>query len=146
MYGFWREPSAVLSLGTNARSRRQKPLFPILNTFLACDPPPVPCPPLAEMRAIVASQMDNPLLLEASIDGVPVQAVSSYRAASSVFSLQLSADNVFGAPAGVYEPAVAEGYYLLVTPLSPGPHTIHFKGIGNDGFTTEATYNLTVVR
>ena len=120
--------------------------FPILNTFFACDPPPAPepCPPLADMRESVASQMNNPLLLEASIDGVPVQAVSSYRAASSVFSLQLSADNVFGAPAGTYEPAVADGYYLLVTPLTRGQHTIHFKGTANFGFTTEATYNLTV--
>ena len=119
--------------------------FPILNTFQACDPPPAACPPLADLRELVASQMNNPLLLEASIDGVPVQAVSSYRAASSVFSLQLAADNVFGAPAGTYEPAVADGYYLLVTPLTRGQHTIHFKGTtGDDSFTTEVTYNLTV--
>jgi hypothetical protein len=123
----------------------KKLFFPILNTFQACDPPPATCPPLADLRAFVASQMDNPLLLEASIDGVPVQAVSSYRAASSVFSLELSADNVLGAPAGTYEPAVADGYYLLITPRKKGQHTIHFKGTtGDNSFTTEVTYNLTV--
>jgi hypothetical protein len=120
--------------------------FPILNTFFACDPPEAmtACPPLSDIRAFLAGIMNNPLLLEASIDGVPVQALASYRAASSVFSLQLPADNVFGAPAGTYEPAVADGYYLLVTPGTPGPHTIKFKGIGNDGFTVEVTYHLTV--
>ena len=122
----------------------KKLFFPILTTFFACDPPPASCPPLADIRAFVADQMNNPLLLEASIDGVPVQAVSSYRAASSVFSLLLSEDNVLGAAEGTYEPGVADGYYLLLTPRKKGQHTIHFKGIGSDGFTTEATYNLTV--
>jgi hypothetical protein len=118
--------------------------FPILNTFFACDPPPAVCPPLSDIRAFLAGLMDNPLLLEASIDGVPAQALGSYRVASSVFSLELPADNVFGAPAGTYEPAVTDGYYLLVTPRTPGSHTIHFKGTDNGGNTFEATYYLTV--
>jgi hypothetical protein len=118
--------------------------FPILNILYACDPPPAVCPPLADIRTLLAGFMNNPILLEASIDDVPVQALVSYRAASSVFSIGLQADNVLGAPPGTYEPAAADGYYLLVTPLTPGTHTIYFKGIGSDGFTSEATYNLTV--
>jgi hypothetical protein len=43
-----------------------------------------------------------------------------------------------------YVPAVADGYWLLVTPLTPGEHTIYFKGINNAGFTVEVTYFLTV--
>jgi hypothetical protein len=75
--------------------------FPLLNTVYACDAPPAACPGgVAALRAAAAAEMDAPLLLEASIDGVPVQALSSYRAASSVFSLELAADNVLGAAAG----------------------------------------------
>lgn len=122
----------------------KKLFFPILNTFYACDPAPAFCPSVADQRAFLAGLMDNPMTLQASIDGVPVQSLSSYRAASSVFSLTLPADNPFGAPAAIYEPAVADGYYLLLTPLTPGAHTIYFKGTDNSGNTFEATYNITV--
>ncbi len=113
--------------------------FPILNSAWACELPPAFCEGVEVLRANAAADMNNPTLLEASIDGVPVQALESYRATSPVFSIEL----LFGA-AGPFEPAVADGYWLLVTPRTPGSHTIHFKGIRHDGFETEVTYNLTV--
>jgi hypothetical protein len=58
----------------------------------------------------------------------------------------MPAGNVFGLPAGSYQPAVADGEYLLLNPLPPGHHTISFGGTGFLGapFSVETTYNLTV--
>ena len=62
------------------------------------------------------------------------------------FSLTLPADNFFGVPAGIYAPAVADGVYLLLRPLTPGSHTITFgcKGFLAGEFSQEITYHLTV--
>jgi hypothetical protein len=97
--------------------------------------------------------------LHASIDGVTVAnldpATTPYRACAGPvarcsappFSLFLPAGNLFGAPEGTYEPAVADGFYLLLAPLSPGPHTISFGGTGEflgGPFSQDITYHLVV--
>jgi hypothetical protein len=97
--------------------------------------------------------------LHATIDGVPVgnldPASTPFRACAGPdarcsapdFSLTFPADNLFGLPADTYAPAVADGFYLLLAPLPPGPHTINFGGTGLFGgsqFSQDITYNLTV--
>jgi hypothetical protein len=97
--------------------------------------------------------------VHAAIDGVPVQnlnpANTPYRAcagpvakcSAASFGLTLPADNLFVLPAGTYAPAVADGFYLLVAPLTPGPHTINFGGTGTLGggpLVEEITYHLFV--
>ena len=63
----------------------------------------------------------------------------------------LFADNLFGLEPGVYGPAMTIGYYLMVKPLRPGTHTIHFSGLHPNGpgeeddFSLDVTYNITVV-
>lgn len=97
--------------------------------------------------------------LYATVDGVPVPkldpATSPYRACAGPrrqcarpFSFTFDAENLFGLPAGTYEPAVADGFYLLLPPLSPGPHTVSFGGTGNLGgpFSVNVVYNLRVGR
>jgi hypothetical protein len=61
------------------------------------------------------------------------------------FSVTLPTNNVFGAPAGVYT-TVQKGYYLLLAPLPPGEHTIHFTASGyyNGDVLQDVTYRLTV--
>jgi hypothetical protein len=56
------------------------------------------------------------------------------------------AKSLFGLPSGRYEPAVADGFYLLLPPLTPGPHTLTFGGSGNlaGPFTQSVVYHLTV--
>jgi hypothetical protein len=94
----------------------------------------------------------------ASIDGVPVgnldPANTPYRACAGPvsqcsarwFSVTLPNDNLFGLTAGTYTPAVADGVYLLLPPLTPGRHTITFGGTGylSGTFSQDTTYNLTV--
>jgi hypothetical protein len=95
--------------------------------------------------------------LHSSIDGVPVSnlnpATTPYRACAgpvpgcaAPYTLTFPADNFFGLPAGAYAPAVADGVYLLLTPLAPGPHTINFGGTGffSGQFQQDITYHLTV--
>jgi hypothetical protein len=78
---------------------------------------------------------------EASIDGVAVQNLSHYRFQSPVTQYRLPNDNVFtvlfdfSVPAGTYAPAVSDGYWLLLKPLTPGVHDIvreNFSGTGTD--------------
>jgi hypothetical protein len=57
----------------------------------------------------------------------------------------LPADNVLGAPAGTTSLAVDAGVYLMLTPLSPGSHTIHVRGTFDEfDFTIDTTFNITV--
>ena len=70
------------------------------------------------------------------IDGVAIANLSNYFVdplTGATFSLTLPTGNIFGAPAGIYEPAAAGGLYLLLAPLPPGEHTIHFAGSLDDG-------------
>jgi len=96
----------------------------------------------------------------ADIDGVPVKDLQQYRAQSTLFTIGPLPDNnifqFFGAraPAGSTTPSVADGFYLMLEPLSIGTHTIHFGGTaefisdpnepGFKLFKQEATYQITV--
>lgn len=143
--------------------------FPLVNSFdvhVACTP----------QTASVCDSNDTPQkiwddleitngvsisALHASIDGVPVSnldpASTPYRACAGPvarcsapsFSLTFPADNFFapGLPAGTYGPAVADGVYLLLAPLTPGVYTITFGGTGfsfGSQFSQDITYHLVV--
>jgi hypothetical protein len=128
---------------------RKALFFSMLNAVFGaavgdCEPtnPGVPCN-VNELRAAAAATVENPMTLEASVDGVPLQHLGAYRVQSPVFSLTLPAA-VFGLPSGTSTPNVSDGYWLMLVPLPAGAHTIHFKGVSNSGFTGEVTYKLTV--
>ena len=88
--------------------------------------------------------------LTAEIDGVPIQNLQQdYRFSSPLFTYgPLPENNVlqlfgFHAPAGATSLSGADGFYLMLAPLSVGEHTIHFTGtVGT--FSLDITYNLTV--
>lgn len=96
--------------------------------------------------------------LHAGIDGEAVgnlnPVTTPYRACaggdptcSPAFNVTLPADNFWSIPAGVYYPAVADGYYLMLAPLRPGPHTITFGGTGTYAggpLVQDITYHLIV--
>jgi hypothetical protein len=89
--------------------------------------------------------------LSASVDGIPVDNLVTFRAASPTFTFKATANNVFINPtqgnAG-RGTSVSDGYWLLVRPLRPGTHTIQVHGgfdlatLGN--FTESAVYTITV--
>lgn len=88
-----------------------------------------------------------------SLDGVPVPqaALFGYREPSSdFFSMIVVPDSVFdttqlgGVPAGTYNHAYSDGYWLMLEPLSVGPHTIFFGGGISGVFSVEVTDNIRV--
>jgi hypothetical protein len=88
-----------------------------------------------ELRDQAAGIVDNPIELHASIDGIEVPNLLEHRAISPVFSFFYEiADNFHtwafnGQPiTGVVDPVIADGYWLMVEPLPPGVHTIHYGG------------------
>ena len=85
-----------------------------------------------------------PLVNSESQDPLPPD--SAYRVLSMPFTFDAVADNPFGIAAGDSQ-AVADGYWILLPPLSPGKHTIHFRGVlplPEFAFTfeTEVTYYI----
>jgi len=112
----------------------------------------------------VAGWTSAATLTTCTIDGVAVAGLENptdtvYNVVSPPFSYTTAEkDNVVAVAEGepclpggltVY-PAVADGVYLMLSPLSPGRHTIHFVGVAgplNAPFLAlDITYDITVVR
>lgn len=127
--------------------------FPILSGVFGsavfdCEPsvPGVLCN-LTTLRKAAGGALNN-VTLAASIDGVAIPALSGYRVATDDFLLTFPEGAVFGIPEGTYSPQVADGYWLMLRPLSAGDHTVTFSGefLGGPfgGTGIDVTYNLTV--
>jgi hypothetical protein len=66
--------------------------------------------------------------LEMTIDGELVEDVSSYRAKSpETFVVALPDNNILGLTPGIYEPHIADGFWLFLTPFSTGEHVIEIS-------------------
>jgi len=132
--------------------------FPIVNSELNCVElagteccPPEGVPNVQCIRDLMASFIesltnDN---MYATIDRKPFTNVVAYRAISQEFSMWLPENNAleaWGIPFefGEITPVVADGYFLMVAPLSVGKHTITF-GVKNLEWFMDITYNITVV-
>jgi hypothetical protein len=106
-----------------------------------------------ELRGELDPCIDATTTLILEVDGQPVQPGAIKRVRSDVFAVTLPNDNLFGAPAGTYSPAVDDGFYVTLKPLDVGQHTIHFQAARGgcpfapapDPFELDVTYNLTVV-
>ncbi len=106
-------------------------------------------------RAMVTPFIDSTQNPSVTVDGKDIKKTLLRRVQSEVYEVTLPEDNVFdkpcidaglgNVPAGVYSPAVDDGYYASVPPLPPGPHTIHFHANSGDTFVEDVTYELTVV-
>lgn len=81
-----------------------------------------------EQRECAAWWADHIVDLMVEIDGVPVQSIESYRTVSPQFTFLAPEDNILGVPGGGEGTSVADGYYLILAPLSKGGHTIRIQG------------------
>ena len=130
--------------------------FPLINTIHGAF---LNDPPEQRTEAFVRSETacERPTLLEAEIDGAPVENPFQYFTGggrSPLFNVQLPQDNVFGAdetviPELLLSPRAAAGYYLFVKPLPPGEHTISWRAtwscpFSEEPFMEDITYHLTV--
>jgi hypothetical protein len=124
-------------------------LFPLLNTECST----AEDPSLTTEEALRDCARNNApdrarVILKASVDGQEIPNLESYWVESSLYNYTLPQNNIWGAPAGE-TPQVAAGYYLMLEPLPPGNHIVHFGGTnidltGTQTFATEVIYNLTV--
>jgi hypothetical protein len=104
---------------------------------------------VAEMRTTAAEFIDAVTDVWVEVDGHRVNAPVRLR--SPVFEMALPADNLYtagcegGLPAGIYSPAIDDGYYAVLPAPEPGRHSLRFHGIHPaSGFTIEIAYTLDV--
>src|SRR5262249_32166284 len=85
-------------------------------------------------------------LLAVEVDGVALQQPSQYRATSPLVGFTANRRWTFNDPCitGTPQVSVADGFWVMLRPLSVGQHTLHFRGGASPGFVTEVTYQLTI--
>ena len=94
------------------------------------------------LKACNKAIIDKVSHVEIKVDGVDIPPA---RILSPPFKLKVIEDDVFNLPSSGTTLSVAEGYWVLLKPLSIGSHTIHFKGsIDEFNFVVDVTYNLNV--
>ncbi len=101
-----------------------------------------------EVRAGANEAMDGVNLLKCTVDGVRLEDLFDQRAESPAFTLPDTLLIDFGFDPGDRFPAVADGYWIMLAPLSRGEHVIHFRmRIARGPFAGsnhDVTYLLTV--
>ncbi|HUS36091.1 MAG TPA: hypothetical protein VM680_12140 [Verrucomicrobiae bacterium] len=108
----------------------------------------------AELRAAANYFADHAVGLSCTVDGVSIGNLQNFRTESPLFTFgPLPENNFLGLPEGTTSPSVADGYHVMLAPLSAGQHTIHYTGAivftqeadGFDfSFTLDITYRITV--
>lgn len=122
--------------------------FPVINAWVdnTGDPPTTYSVP--ELKSIAAGFVDSNTSRYARLDGRDLE---TPRIQSPVFAYFLPDENnllnvQFGVSGpnfvGRVQPAVSDGYWTVIPPLTPGEHTLEFGGSG--GFTLDVIYHLTV--
>jgi hypothetical protein len=129
-----------------------KPVFfPIITTECSdVEPPPFFGRKPKDRAACAKGHMDwvDVGNLEVTIDGVSVPNLERFRVASHDFRFELPPEgNILEVSARAGH-AASDGYFLLLAPLSPGSHTIHFEAVitrgPGAGHNRDVTYHLTV--
>ena len=112
-----------------------------------------------ELRAEIDGCMDA-ANVSLAVDGhaIPSRELSRSRVRSIPFAAVIPPNGVPTdppVPPDIYSPAVDDGYYVMLKPLSVGAHTLHFTGstpgcnygptnFHVDPFSVDVTYHLTV--
>jgi hypothetical protein len=124
--------------------------FPIVNSFWVNTPEygdPAWSPAQeAAARDFIAGQIDTATDLTLQIDDRSINNLYDFRFQSTAALCNIPPDNIFGVSL-VNNPydCVADGYWVLLAPLSIGQHTIHFTGgLSSSGFSLDVTYHITV--
>lgn len=125
-------------------------LVPIIN--VVCDSATDPVLDTEEeLRACSKEDQDLVIEKEITVDGVNIGNLDNYRFQSPLFNLTFPENNIAGVAPQTAK-AVVEGYWVLLEPLPPGSHEIHFKAALGDptvivtvNFALDVRYLLTVV-
>ena len=131
--------------------------FPVLNSNYfnspgICGDPDKPLS-VPELRAAIAPFINAATVVQATLDGWPLQRHAIRRARSVVYATTMPEDNISDAPCiaaklgqvpgGVYSPSVADGYYAKLERLSVGRHILIIDGV-SPGSKPEFDFKLHV--
>jgi hypothetical protein len=128
--------------------------FPIVNFFAEypCPPEfgfePAPGQTLEEfLRGFIAPFIDDATNMAVEVDGVALADLTAYRGATFFdMTLHPSWADIDPCATGDAQPTASDGYWIMLAPLAPGPHTIHFHAeLPDFGFVLDVTYNLRVL-
>jgi len=124
-------------------------LVPIIN--IACDSATEPALDTEEkLEECAKSDQDAVIEKAISVDGVEIGNLDRYRFQSPVFDLQFPENNIDGVEPQAAK-AKSDGFWILLEPLPPGEHEIHFKAALGDPsdvgsiFALDVLYRLTVL-
>lgn len=112
------------------------------------EPPPFFGRDEAELRACASNAVDmaegafDMSAMRLTVDGETIADLSAYRAATPRFTLWLPEDNLLESDQRVAD-SVADGYQVMLSPLSPGMHEVVISIPGPE--TVTITYRLAVV-
>ena len=112
------------------------------------EPPPFFGRDEAELRACASKAVDTAegafdmSAMRLTVDGETIADLSAYRAATPRFTLWLPEDNLLGSDQRVAD-SVADGYQVMLSPLSPGEHEVVISIPGPE--TVTITYRVAVV-
>jgi hypothetical protein len=130
-------------------------LVPIINAECDTLTPPTIGGNEAALQACAKDLMDHVTQTSASVDGTAIDlgpvSQGRFRFQSPLFTITFAPNNGFypdGSVAGTGQ-AVADGFWLLIRPLSAGRHTIDFQGtavFGDSVFQVGVHYDLTVTK
>ena len=125
------------------------PLINIWNDWPCPDPnfKPGPGQTLEEFLAAgAAPYIDVTNALSARVDGVELQNLFNYRGVSKLTTFTADPTQIAIDPCitGDKQYAVSDGYWIMLTPLTPGKHTIQFSSATTTGFSLDVTYHVTV--
>jgi hypothetical protein len=81
----------------------------------------------AELIKIVTKSNLYPNSFDATLDGYALALTNddAHKIQSDLFNLTLPANNVWGEPQGP-DQAITQGWWLMLKPLPPGQHTLHY--------------------
>ena len=97
-----------------------------------------------DLRKLAADLINSVDALTCTLDGAPcADNLFAFRAQSPTFEVIVRTGSLV-APQ-FYDPMVADGYWLLFSPLDSGPHVLTFGATTSGGFSTSVTYNLEVL-
>lgn len=106
-----------------------------------------------QVRDILASFLSSPWEITSALNDVPIVSLLAMivRTQTPVFTNVLPADNVLNAIQLCAQPLaggrtgrrIGDGYWVMLSPLPPGEHTLTLRG-ALGGFETSVKYNLTV--
>ena len=114
------------------------PLFSYINDYPCPDPDfqPAPGQSLEDFltqgaKYVIDTFVVSPPSME--VDGVPINNPSAYRATSKLFTFtgDISNQGFDACVTGTPQQAVADGWLVILKPLTPGAHTLRFSGFGN---------------